>query len=376
MSITLAAIGFHSAELLNPKVSVVLPRELGPSELSAWRGMQAADSRLRSPFLAPEFALAVDRVRRDARVAVLEDSGRVVGFLAYQAGRFGAGRPIGASLCDCQGLVALAGIRFDAMSLLRGCGLSVLEFDHLLASQATFAGHHVARTESYVMDLSQGYDAYLAERMSHSRKSLRKTFDKRRDLEAEVGEVSFELRSSNAQDLAALMKLKSAQFRRSGWPDRFSEGWVRALVEELFGAEGGGCVGMLSVLRAGGLPVAYIYALAGQGMLATWFPAYDPVFGRQSPGLILHLRLAEAVAPLGVDTIDLGRGQEWYKDKLKTHDVALAEAWVARPGAGALLRRLERAPRDKVWGYVISHERLRRPARWVLRQAMSLGRRR
>ena len=40
---------------------------------------------MRSPFLAPEFALAVDRVRRDARVAVLEDSGRVVGFLAYQA---------------------------------------------------------------------------------------------------------------------------------------------------------------------------------------------------------------------------------------------------------------------------------------------------
>ena len=373
MSIALAA---DSAELLKPKVSVLLPRELGPTELSAWRGMQAADRGLRSPFLAPEFALAVDRVRSDARVAVLEDAGRLVGFLAYQAGRFGAGRPIGASLCDCQGLVALPGIRFDPMSLLRGCGLSVLEFDHLLASQATFAGHHVARTESYVMDLSQGYDAYLAERMSHSRKSLRKTFDKRRDLEAEVGEVSFELRSRSARDLAGLMQLKSAQFRRSGWPDRFSEGWVRALVEELFAAEGGGCVGTLSVLRAGGLPVAYIYALSGQGVLATWFPAYDPAFGRHSPGLILHLRLAEAVAPLGVDAIDLGKGQDWYKDKLKTRDVALAEAWVPRSGASALLRRLERAPRHKVWGYVISHERLRRPARWALSRAMSLGRRR
>jgi hypothetical protein len=87
--------------------------------------------------------------------------------------------------------------------------------------------------------------------------------------------------------------------------------------------------------------------------------------------MILHLMVAEAAAAAGIRKMDLGKGQEWYKDKLKTCDVDLAEAWIARPTAGAVLRRLERAPRRHLWGLVLRNPHLHRAARWTLRQAMS-----
>jgi len=359
------------AEARPLKVSVVRPGELGRSEIELWRMIQAGDSLLQSPFLSPEFALAIDRVRDDARVAVLEQGGSIVGFLAYQLGRFGSGRPIGASLCDCQALVAVPGLDWDPLNLLRACALSVLEFDHLVAAQVPFQPYHVTVAPTYVMDLSAGYQTYLKGRLDNSRRSLRLTLRKQQKLQVEAGELEFEFLSRNPEDLRTLMRWKSAQFRRSGWPDRFAEPWVRSLVSDLFERDASGSAGTLSVLRAGGRPVAYLYGLRSRTVLSSWFPAYDPDVARYSPGMILHLMVAEAAATLGIRQMDLGKGQEWYKDKLKTCDVDLAEAWIARPTAGAVLRRLERAPRRHLWGFVLRNRHLHRAARWTLRQVMS-----
>lgn len=356
-----------------PKVSVVRPGDLGSGELERWRELQAADPLLQNAFLSPEFTLAVARVRGDVRVAVLEEEGSIVGFLPYQLGRFGAGRPIGASVCDRQALVCAGGLQWNARDLLRACRLSSLEFDHLLPTQVPFQPYHVAEASSYVMDLGAGYSAYLEERLRSSRKSLRLAFTKQRNLESDVGEVEFEVRSRDPQDLHTLMRWKSAQLRRSGWPDRFAQDWVRRLVLELFESDAPGCTGMLSVLRAGGRPVACVYGLRSDPLLSLWFPAYDPEFSRYSPGLILHLRTAEAVARLGVREMDLGKGHEWYKDKLKTRDVNLAEAWISRASVGMLVRQLQTAPRRQVWGFVLRHDRLRSAARWTLSQALTRG---
>lgn len=353
------------------KVSVVRPGDLGPGELERWRQLQCADPLLQNAFLSPEFALAVARVRGDARVAVLEGDGSIVGFLPYQLSRFGTGRPIGASVCDRQGLVCSRGFRWDVADLLRSCRLSSLEFDHLIPTQVPFQPYHVAAASSYVMDLSAGYRAYLEERLRSSRKSLRLVSAKQRNLESDFGDVEFDVRSRDPQDLHTLMRWKSAQLRRSGWPDRFAEVWVRKLLLDLFESDAAGCTGMLSVLRAGGRPIAYLYGLRSDTLLSLWFPAYDPEFGRYSPGLILHLRTAEAVARLGVREMDLGKGHEWYKDKLKTCDVDLAEAWITRASAGMLLRRLQTAPRRHIWGFVLRHDRLRSAARWTLSQALT-----
>jgi CelD/BcsL family acetyltransferase involved in cellulose biosynthesis len=65
----------------------------------------------------------------------------------------------------------------------------------------------------------------------------------------------------------------------------------------------------LSVLRADGRPVAAHFGLRTERVPACWFPAYDPAFAKYSPGLILHLRMAEAAAADGTAYPDPGRGR-------------------------------------------------------------------
>jgi CelD/BcsL family acetyltransferase involved in cellulose biosynthesis len=125
------------------KVSVVQPESLGPQELALWRRMQESNPALANPFLSPGFALATGRVRPTTRVAVLEEGSTVVGFFAFDQSRFRVGKPVAAGVSDCQAVIHASGWEWDARGLLDGCGLDVLEFDHLIAQQMPSAGRYV-----------------------------------------------------------------------------------------------------------------------------------------------------------------------------------------------------------------------------------------
>jgi CelD/BcsL family acetyltransferase involved in cellulose biosynthesis len=142
------------------RFEILRPGELGESELTRWRALQDATPVLANPFLSPEFTLAVGLFRTDARVAVLSDGDGIAGFLPFERHTLGVGRPIGAGLTDCQGLIGPSGLDFDVRALLRACHLSVWEFDHLLAEQAAFAPYHAETRSEPVMDLSEGFEAY------------------------------------------------------------------------------------------------------------------------------------------------------------------------------------------------------------------------
>ena len=101
--------------------------------------MQIRDPAQGNPFLSPEFAASIGRFRPGARVAVLSDGGSVTGFFPFEKRRLGVGVPIGAGLTDCQGLVHEPGFEWDALDLLRGCGVSAFYFDHLARSSGRSA---------------------------------------------------------------------------------------------------------------------------------------------------------------------------------------------------------------------------------------------
>ena len=81
------------------------------------------------------------RHRPDIRVAVLEDSGRIVGFLPYQKSPLGIGRGLAYGLGNGHGLVAPPDFAWHAGDVLKRCGLAVWEFDYLPAHEARFLGH-------------------------------------------------------------------------------------------------------------------------------------------------------------------------------------------------------------------------------------------
>jgi CelD/BcsL family acetyltransferase involved in cellulose biosynthesis len=349
------------------KASVIRPEDLGAGELRAWRLMQRSDPDFDSAFLSPGFALAVGRVLPSARVAVVEEGNDVVGFFAFEQRRFRVGTPIGAGVSDRQGIVHAPGFQWRGRDLLRACDLDVWEFDHLIAGQLAVVGKHVVQESSPVMDVSLGYDAYVTDRQRTSKKIMKSTFAKQRKLERDVGPIGFSFDIGDRQALNLLMQWKSGQYRRTGRRDRFAIAWIKRLVEELFETSSSGCRGTLSVLYVRDQEVAAHFGLRTDSTLSCWFPAYDIGLAKYSPGLLLHLKMAEAAAAAGLQRLDLGKGAEEYKQSLKTGDSVIGEGWIERPSPAALVRRVRRAPRRFALDLITRHPVLRTGARRALR---------
>jgi CelD/BcsL family acetyltransferase involved in cellulose biosynthesis len=354
------------------KVSVVRPLELGGDELASWRAMQEANPKLVNPFLSPGFALAAGRARPTTRVAVLEERQDIVGFFPFDLGRFRVGRPIAPGVSDCQAVIHSAGFEWNARDLLKGCRLDVWEFDHLIADQMASAGRSVSARDSPIIEIAQGYETYLAERQRASKKTFRSTFAKLRKLERDLGPMRFQFDANDPQALDVLMHWKSAQYRRTGHRDRFAVEWIVRLVRDLYETRSDGCSGVLSVLRSDTRVVAVHFGLRSESSLSCWFPAYDITLAKYSPGLSLYLKMAERAATAGIHYLDLGKGDEDYKQSFKNADLTVAEGWIDRPSATAAARRVKHAPRRALFNFIRSHPPLRRAARRALRQAGSM----
>ncbi|MFC8350543.1 GNAT family N-acetyltransferase [Streptomyces sp. NPDC057280] len=353
-------------------ISVYRPGELSAADRAAWTSMQSkahlqGSPELANPFLSPEFALAVGRCRRGVRIAVVQEDGEPAAFFPFQRTATGVGRAVGLGVSDAQGLVHRPGFTWDARELLRACGLAVWEFDHLVQGQEPFAAGARASFPSPVMDVDQGYDAYLRHLRSRAPKFTRTTLAKERRLGRDAGGVRYVHDERDPAVLRTLMGWKSAQYRRTGRSDRFAHDWISHLVQRLFHTRSEPFAGILSVLYADERPVAAHFGLRTERVLACWFPAYDPAWAKYSPGLVLHLRMAEAAAADGIAYLDLGRGQKEYKDSLKTREITVSEGWVTRRHPVAIGHRARRAPVRALRNTVQSRPELFAPADRMLK---------
>ena len=360
------------------RIRVVRPGDLGMGDIETWRELRAKSGAPANPFMEPEFTLAVGRVRPRARVAVIgedelggeDGSGEgTAGFFPFERGPLGHGRAIGFGVSDLQGAVLRPGLALEARQLLRACGLSAWEFDNLEAGQELFESGVARPYPSYVIDVGEGYEAYEGVLREQSPKFLRTTLAKERKLGRQAGDVRFVFDERDPAVLGTLMGWKSAQYRRTGRRDRFAKPWIRELAEFLFHTRIPGCSGLLSVLYVEGKPVAAHFGLRSRTMLSCWFPAYDPAFAKFSPGLILHLRMAQAAADDGIGMLDMGRGAAEYKDALKTGELTVYEGVSVRPGPGAALQWLGHEPSRRAHSFVRSRPRLARLAQRGLERA-------
>jgi CelD/BcsL family acetyltransferase involved in cellulose biosynthesis len=313
------------------QISVIRPSELGLEEIAAWHSMQSQSKTLANPFMCPEFAIAVDKFRTDARVAVLTDGSVIAGFFPFQRRcSFGVGFPIASGLTDCQGLIHAPGVEWDPRELLRRCRLSAWKFDHLVEGQAPFERYAFNVVPSPVIDLSGGFASYKEKLRERSPQFCKDLARKARKLEREAGELRFVVDSRDTAGLHALMSWKTDQYRQKGWVNVLDRSWFASLIEYLFSTHTDDFGGILSTLYAGETPVAAHFGLISAHVVAHWFPSYDISVSRQSPGLIQHLWMAEEMAALGVHVIDMGTGTERYKQTLKSYDLVVAEGMVTR----------------------------------------------
>jgi CelD/BcsL family acetyltransferase involved in cellulose biosynthesis len=343
------------------RVSVIRPGDLGEAELARWRVIQQADPAFDSPFLSPEFTRTVGDLRDHVRVAVLEEGSEMVGFFPFERHALGVGKPVAAGLTDAQGVVFAKGVELDPPWLIKQCGLAVYEFDHLVDSQP-LAAYGNERHPSPIIDMRQGYEAYIQTIKETSGKTYRSTLYKARKLQRDIGPLHHDFATTSAEPLRTLLGWKSDQYRRMATTDRFAHRWIVELVERLHATRSESFAGVLDMMYVDGRPMAGHFGVRTSTTLGAWFPAYDTAFARYSPGLVQHVAMAERSAEVGIVVIDLGRGESEYKDKLKNGEFAVVEGRVASAGARATAHRLMRFPARKARAVVIANPRLRRTA--------------
>jgi CelD/BcsL family acetyltransferase involved in cellulose biosynthesis len=325
-------------------IDVVRPNALSDADIDAWLAIQAADPALDSPFLSPAWAQAVERAQAGRRgaiqVAVLRDGANAVGFLPARV--IGAvAMPVGAPMCDYQGLVARPDVRVEPKRLVEALGVQRLDFSHMLADQPVFRPFARGQAFSYVIDVADGYAAYAAERRAAGAGVLKDIDKRRRRAEREVGPVRFEPMANCPDAFEVLLDWKRRQYRERGQTVIFDTPWTVDLMRALHEMRDGDFGGALFVLHVGDAPAAIHFHLRGASTLHAWIIAYDAAFERYSPGLILFQEILRWMDTTPFTAFDLGSGDYHFKHRLANGRRAVSHGFVGRPSAASFVREAQ-----------------------------------
>ncbi len=325
------------------RVSVLKPEELNEDQLAAWVRFQSGDPSLASPFLRPEFTRLAALARQDVAVAVVEEGDGSRAFFPFQRRRR-SGMPVGGGLSDCQAVIAAPDWSFDARALVRAAGLALYEFTNMRAGQRPFAPFHRRVVDSPVIDLAHGgFDAYARERRAAGRNIVTQTQSHARRLERQLGPLRFVMHDPDPRALQLLIEWKRMQYRRDRWGgalDVFSHRWAVELLERVHAEQAAGFAGVLSTLWAGDSMVAAHMGMRSPTVLHYWFPAYDGAHTKLAPGRILLLEMIRGAAAAGIRAIELGAGDEGYKDRFANAAFPVASGLVGSPSLPLWNRRL------------------------------------
>lgn len=305
----------------------------------AWHGLRASNPALHSPYFTPEFIQAASAACAGVQVGVIERDGRIQGFFPFQLKSRRIGGPVGGQLSDWHGVISEPDAPCDMKTLMKGCGLDIWDFDHVPASQGAFAPFVKASASSPVLDLQEGFDAYLERRKAAGAQRLAQTQRKARGFERKVGPLRFEVDSRDRRAFGQLLQWKQEQCLRTGVPDFLSWGWTTALIERIWATETPALAGRLSVVWHEDTVVAAHFGMRGDNTWHWWFPTYNKAFAEYSPGGILLLMQAEAAAAAGMHRLDLGKGDDLYKQSFATAALPLVEGSVLMPSMASTWRR-------------------------------------
>jgi CelD/BcsL family acetyltransferase involved in cellulose biosynthesis len=324
-------------------ITMKRPSELDSVERGAWRDFTASNACLASPYFALEFAECCEEARSDTRVLVAKQSGRTAAFLPLHTGRFGYARPLGGPLSDVHGLIAAPDSTIDPAELLRGGHIPVFDFHCALASQAGFRSEREVIDGSWLLDLSDGYEAWLTRRREVASKAVRNIRTRQRRLGEVDGGYRYVMADTSRDAFETMIKWKQVQYRRTGVFDVFSVAWTRRLLEAILKRTSDSFSGVCSSLYINDQVAAVHVGMASDRVCHYWFPAYDEDMSRLSPGLLLLVEMARTAASLGHLAMELGPGRYPFKKDLSSYQIGLVSGCIARPSVQSMARSASRA---------------------------------
>jgi CelD/BcsL family acetyltransferase involved in cellulose biosynthesis len=321
-------------------IELVRPLDLTHDDIGAWTRLQGSGA-LASPFLSPYWVQALARGngpdRDRAKVAIVREGGEAKAFLPARVGRVTA-MPVGAPMCDYQGLVAADDVAIEPRRLVTAFGVQRLDFTSLMMEAPGFSDCIRGRAVSHVLDISKGYDAYAADRQAAGTDILKDCAKKRRKIEREVGELLFTAESRSPHDFDALIAWKRAQYAETGQTDILARSWTLDLLRDLFERDDPALRGVLFTLHVAGRLAAVHYALCTPKIAHAWFIAHDDAMQRYSPGVILITEVLRWAADRGMAELDLGPGDYRFKISLANRKREVGHGFVGPLAPATLMR--------------------------------------
>lgn len=348
-------------------ISTVKFEQLTNDQLAVWSAIQCAHPEFGGPFFRPEFTQLVASVRADVEVAVLEEAGTPVGFFPFQRSLFNAGQPVGGGLSEFHALIAPPEIKCDPVEILRACRLSSWRFDHLVPVHASFERFAWSSADSPYIDLSDGFEGYLAQR-PNGRRLMSEHGQKKRKFEREVAPIRYEPHVSDPDVLATCLEWKAGQALRTGRVDIFKYSWIAELLKGVLACQGEDFAPAMPVYYAGDQIAAIVFGIRSGPVFQPLFPTYSPDLSDYSPGYLLWIEIMKAAESQGIRRIVLGKGEESYKTRLMSGADRVAQGCVDVLPVMSVARRAWRQARES-----IKASPLRTPARVPARLVYRIG---
>lgn len=321
-----------------------LVAELTDAHWASWSRVRHDNPALASPLFSPTLVRLVAEVRPGLEVGVLGEEPRA--FLPFHR-EDQTGLPWAGCLQDVGGAVAEREADWDAERFITECGLTALQLKYVLAGQSPFVAHHAVRTEAPYFDLSHGFDDFRARSEQQSGR-FAEAVRKSAKLARTHGPLRFEPLANDDTLFARLMEWKHAQLAARHEPNALRTDWVEPLLRRVLHTGTDDLAGMLSATFVGEQPVAMTFCVRSGGVLHGWVMAYDREWSRFSPGLIHLVELARAAERLGIHRLDLGPGDEPFKQCFSLHSVPVANGWVDTQPLRRLLRSQWQKTRERI----------------------------
>jgi CelD/BcsL family acetyltransferase involved in cellulose biosynthesis len=314
LSPTEEQVRLESSSVADLRVDIIDADQLCGALADRWSYIRHQNPRLASPYFSLDFVKAVARVRNDVEIAVVRRGENIEGFVPFQRSRPHIAEPIGGRLNDVHGVIVSDDSRqFELIQrVMQSCGLTAFGFHAIATNDPNLEQYAFREVGSYFIDLRQGWQTYQQWAMEHSSTVARQP-QKTRSLQRRFGPIRLEFDCRRSDVLEKLIELKRAKYQRANTFDILSVQWASDLLRELHGVEQPGFEGVLSALYAGDELVAVHFGMMTDQILHYWFPVYDPVFSKYSPGTELILRVAEESSRRGIEKVDLGYGDDAYK---------------------------------------------------------------
>jgi CelD/BcsL family acetyltransferase involved in cellulose biosynthesis len=305
-------------------VAILSTLEMDQRHAECWDRFRRSSTEYQSPFYSRSFLHAVAESRPQVRVLVGYQQGKPVGFLPYEPDSNGIIQPFANAFNDSHGILCHPNEPVDYDQLVTAAGFRGYRFHALTGCGQGFSKSVIGWRKSYLANLrkydcprySEGYVSYLEQTRGTIFKQRRKTKKMIRDL----GTLRLEFDDRNEDAFQKTIELKRQQYQRTNIFDILSVQWARDVMRRLWGFRESentdSCQGVLSTLYAGDTLVASHFGMREGRLLHYWFPVYDNAFHQYSPGTALFLEIVRQRDALGIDTIDMGYGEQPYKSKL------------------------------------------------------------